>query len=761
MKIFQTIFRKCLTFALCVIISSSHTMNAQQISVDELAQALLSQMSPEEQEQLLRETEALFQSLSPEELMELGKASEELLREELKKEGLELLPIEPQQPIQPKPEEKTQKPVEETPSTEKTDDDKFGEPLIQIDSKLLNRAKVIINEIVEMIAEIEQRSENQRSYKDKIATIQADIDLLSSLLNIINQFKLVQYFAEEKHSATYEQIISLYNQLNQHIDAFKPEKSIEATNPYHDLGLSSGATEDQVKKQYRTLTTEYDPQLLEKKLQEEGVSREIIHQKVAKAKIKFNKVVDSFQRIKTEIATEKAFNALYKALQRAIVTHNISQGIKNILETHAPEAVKLATEAEKRAAEARKTQEAGAQRYPSYSPMVFEQYQQPQPQYYYPDMYGRPGGSGTPSVAPVSEKPAPPAPIKPAEGSEGKKGDDKKKPEEPKEKILGEKTLYQALKIPHNATGAQIDKSYADMKKRYQETDLDTIKDWDLINDAHEILKDKELRPIYDRYLRDYLPKEARAKIKEYQKNRGQKQKEGEIAKKAEELKAPKTAQDVQQLFSSQIENSLSDATAQLDLEATTLTDFDAFLQKPYATPELSEINLIKNILSLATSYIDTAITDIKKARTDDLLQDNTSETNAFNKNALKAISNFLAHNRTILQKLKSIDPTAQAINPATGQPAKLVMDEKQYIFFGIQNAPALVPGAIGLAQIQPNPLAQEVIDANPNEINFVGNFVSKLKELETITASIQNDLQQAMTATGTTAASGAAKATP
>ena len=75
MKIFQTIFRKCLTFALCVIISSSHTMNAQQISVDELAQALLSQMSPEEQEQLLRETEALFQSLSPEELMELGKGN--------------------------------------------------------------------------------------------------------------------------------------------------------------------------------------------------------------------------------------------------------------------------------------------------------------------------------------------------------------------------------------------------------------------------------------------------------------------------------------------------------------------------------------------------------------------------------------------------------------------------------------------------------------------------------------------------------------
>ena len=214
-------------------------------------------------------------------------------------------------------------------------------------------------------------------------------------------------------------------------------------------------------------------------------------------------------------------------------------------------------------------------------------------------------------------------------------------------------------------------------------------------------------------------------------------------------------------MFSSQVENSLSDATAQLDLEATTLTDFDAFLQKPYATPELSEINLIKNILSLATSYIDTAITDIKKARTDDLLQDNTSETNAFNKNALKAISNFLAHNRTILQKLKSIDPTAQAINPVTGQPANLVMDEKQYIFFGIQNAPALVPGAIGLAQIQPNPLAQEVIDANPNEINFMGNFVSKLKELETITASIQNDLQQAMTATGTTPASGAAKATP
>jgi curved DNA-binding protein CbpA len=759
MKIFQTIFRKCLTFALFVIISSSHNIHAQQISVDELAQALLSQMSPEEQEQLLRETEALFQSLSPEELMELGKASEELLREELKKEGLELLPIEPQQPAEQKPE--TQKPVAETPSTEKTDDDKFGEPLIQIDSKLLNRAKVIINEIVEMIAEIEQRSENQRAYKDKIATIQADIDLLSSLLNIINQFKLVQYFAEEKHSATYEQIISLYNQLNQHIDTFKPEKSIESTNPYHDLGLSSGATEDQVKKQYRTLTTEYDPQLLEKKLQEEGLSPEIIHQRVAKAKIKFNKVVDSFQRIKTEIATEKAFNALYKALQRAIVTHNISQGIKNIFETHAPEAAKLATEAEKRAAEARKTQEAGAQRYPSYSPMVFEQYQQP-PFPYYPDMYGRPGGSGTPSVAPVSEKPAPPAPIKAPEGkgSEGKKGDDKKKPEEPKEKILGEKTFYQALKIPNNATGAQIEKAYADMQKRYQETDIDTIKDWDLINDAYEILKDSELRSMYNRYLHNYLPKEARAKIKEYQKNRGQKQKEGEIAKKAEELNAPKTAQEAQQLFSNQTESNLSDATAQLDLEATTLTDFDAFLQKPYTTQDLSEINLIKNILSLATSYVDTAIQDIKQARTDKLLQDNASEANTFNKNALKAISNFLAHNRTILQKLKSIDPAAQTVNPATGQLANLVVDEKQYIFFGIQNAPALVPGAIGLAQIQPNPLAQEVIDANPNEINFVGNFISKLKELETITASIQNDLQQAMTA-ATTPASGTAATTP
>ncbi len=226
------------------------------------------------------------------------------------------------------------------------------------DLKKIDEAKVLLKTIADKIETIRGRAEHDRKSRELLKPWKFHINDLIYYTHALSQEKLVKYLPEKE----FDQLFDTLRQLAQELSFYEPlyqiaQTGIEVENPYEVFGLSPAATIEDVQQAYKRLMAERSPDVIKKKMAEEGKSESVIKQAIANVAAEREAFTESYSTILAQEQSRQALHAILDALARAIYTNDIFGKIKKLIQKYEPEALKIKESQEKLEKEARDAQE--------------------------------------------------------------------------------------------------------------------------------------------------------------------------------------------------------------------------------------------------------------------------------------------------------------------------------------------------------------------------------------------------------------------
>ncbi len=348
-------------------------------------------------EKEIMEAQEFFNKLTPEEKQEIEKLSQDFLNDLQKafdEEQEASVQSEQSSEPEPKVEEEKSKPIAK-PTLKQTDKE---------------FAKKLIRALISNIQELKQEAQNDDSVARRLNAWITDINDLVYYLNVLDKDSLIAHLVSSDFQRIYNNLIKLNDALEESIALFKVKAvlSEETEDPYEVLGISTDASTEDIEAAFNRLKNERDPQIVEKKLQEEGLSEKDIQRKVKEARLSFGLIETAYESLKdpksrkqvdldmlsrqgpekkSKNVSQKAFNKILKAFGTAFYDDAILADIKKLLEKYEPEAIERKKQIEQAQQEAKKAQEEISKR--KITPTPSRPEYKPTPRYR-PEEYERP-----------------------------------------------------------------------------------------------------------------------------------------------------------------------------------------------------------------------------------------------------------------------------------------------------------------------------------------------------------------------------------
>ncbi len=337
------------------------SMGMSKADLEEAA-SFINNMTPEEQNALIEEgkkVEQKLQKLSQSGQLENITSQNDLLallEESSEEEDNE--PVMPKQVIE-------HKPVIPAPT----------EPVAK-NLAIKVEPTVLLNQILEHVGSLQQKASYKQNMSHRLSRFQLELQELIFLLHLLNKRELIAYLTSKDFSKLYSTLEQLHSQLIANepkimIDTHFENEEID--NPYEILGLSPKATSEEISDTYDKLKQKYDPELIKKGLEKEGISEKDRSRKLKEAVLLFDDIESAYESLKNpkekaqidrelheQIASQKrakesskhAFDRIINAISSAIYDQRVIQDIQSLFQKHAPEEKKKADAWEKEQKEA-------------------------------------------------------------------------------------------------------------------------------------------------------------------------------------------------------------------------------------------------------------------------------------------------------------------------------------------------------------------------------------------------------------------------
>lgn len=363
MKIIKNIFFTIL-FISSTLLFNTNKLNASTDD-DLMAKEYENFMSefnnlPEEDKKMIEELANQIETMVKEEGLDPSNP-DDLLKWMEKQEALENMDLNPK--IENKEVEKKtlEKPLENKENYE--DLDSLIKMLKELNKLLsLFRQKVAVNFFM----------------NEDITDFNSDLNLFTYFLHVMENKDITKYLLNKEFEKLKSNLESFHNTLLQNQD-LNLEEETEEDNPYHILGLNTGADLKEIEQAYNELKSLYDPEILKNNLTKENYSEKDVTKKLKRAKLTFSFIQNAYDSLKDPkeknlidknlLEKEKIEKRLEKRSLEAFqkIKKNISnllpdilKDIKNLFEKYKPEEIakaKAYEEAEKKIlAESKKNQ---------------------------------------------------------------------------------------------------------------------------------------------------------------------------------------------------------------------------------------------------------------------------------------------------------------------------------------------------------------------------------------------------------------------
>lgn len=339
---------------------------------------------------------------------------------------------------------------------------------------------ILLDELLEYIASLRQKASASPELSHKLeGPLKQELDELTYYLHVLNKEQLKPFVVAKEAAPLYNGLKTLHEVLATYEPLIQTKHFFEESfdNPYKVLNLEFGASSKELEEHFALLKEKYDPELVQKRLIEEGLPAKDIARQIKAAKLHYQEIKDAYeslsnpkekaqidkmlkarlaQKQEAEALSLRAFTQCSSAITIAFYKDNVIKHIQSLLGRYAPEEKKKADEWEKtqkQALEAQKkletsavsrsktSQTQGTQGLRTAASQQQETGKQFWSTYRPPEVRGAPapskgfGGSTEPKPAAPSAKPSSGGPSDGGKGGSGGGGKkEEKKPEKKDEK---------------------------------------------------------------------------------------------------------------------------------------------------------------------------------------------------------------------------------------------------------------------------------------------------------------------------------------
>jgi curved DNA-binding protein CbpA len=334
-------------------------LRSMGFSDEEIEQTVqeLSQMSPEQEQELLKTMEALEQEfqeqgIDPTNREDLEKFTQDLFDKD-KESQPELAPVE-------KPEDTAQT---SQPSDEKK---KPSAP-----AKSLQETARMLQNILSNINSIKQKASRNPELSHSFNRFKQEINELVYYLNVLNTEDLLKYVADPQQDTLYKALERLNKNLQEYEPLLNPvdyESLDEIDDPYQELNIRYTASQKDIDDAYERIKKTYGPDAVKEQLTNKNAPDHIIQKRVNQAYLSFAPIQDAYERLKnpaeravtdkelknsiqsaqgSDMRSMQVMGAITQTLNNALFGEQILENTKGVLKKYEPEALARKKEAEK------------------------------------------------------------------------------------------------------------------------------------------------------------------------------------------------------------------------------------------------------------------------------------------------------------------------------------------------------------------------------------------------------------------------------
>jgi len=393
-------------------------------------------------------------NLTPEDIAMLEQLGQEII-DELEKEGIDPIEFLLGDMQEEQEDEDIEEPSDVIPTkpVEEIIDEK--KPVLINETEAIENAKKLLSNLIEKLNSVKLKAETKESIRSKLQPWSYHIADTIYFLSVIKQDHLIPYLVSDKFKELYAHLEILESVLNEYEPLFNVRGiSIDESDPYIELNVSSFASLEEVDEAYKELSREKNPFKIREQLTTKELTDEELTQAVKDAEEEFTRINEAYKQIHAREISKNAFEMIINALATAIHEHKILEQLKSVLKAYDPEALALKEKQEQKEARARAEHARLAQQRPYYTPPVFKR--QPFDYGYQPDDYSGDYSTQpyTPSdsISPEEEKKRPSLDQKAkaqAQEKDKKKKDKKKDKKDKKDKKEKDKEKDKKKIDPH------------------------------------------------------------------------------------------------------------------------------------------------------------------------------------------------------------------------------------------------------------------------------------------------------------------------
>jgi curved DNA-binding protein CbpA len=324
----------------------------------------LNSAPPEVIEQLSRAGEEMLASMTDEELREAAPFLESMnvnpeeIREEARRAVAQRTTTEvPATPIEPR--ETYQPPTPTTPIIPEKPKVSVGE---------VRQTSALVQGIIEDLSALRQKAASIREVHEMVRPWLQDLRELMYYLRVIDRHDYHERLAESNYQRLLKTLHALHGALKTELpDIVLPADLFVESGPYDILGVRPSASEADIDKAYKKLAEKYNPSIIEKKLQSEGISEKDIKRQVKAATLNFEVIEDAYEQLKDKKSREQvdrvltsqqtalqqkinqasnALKSITRALSQAIYSDDLLGDLERFLAAFAPQQLALKKELE-------------------------------------------------------------------------------------------------------------------------------------------------------------------------------------------------------------------------------------------------------------------------------------------------------------------------------------------------------------------------------------------------------------------------------
>jgi curved DNA-binding protein CbpA len=323
----------------------------------------------------LEEMMKYIESLKPEEIEELERMGKQVLTEMgYNPETLEPLTQSPElKPISPPESEKIAETVVSTtpiPAKVETPPSEYSE----------NTIKILFEQLTDHLGQLRQKI--AETHNQRLHAWSSDLHDLVFFLLILSKKHHYKNLAAREHVTLVKSLKQLAESLSIYVPLLINSNVINqdtTDNPYHILGVSQKASQQEIEKAYETLTQNLSPESVASSLKEQGASNQNLVKAQKEARLSFTLITDAYEILKdpksrsqfdrqytieqknrsqAELNSRQATDSIINALTQAFHEQKLISSLEQFIKKYEPEELNKKKELDAAHKQRQKEQEA-------------------------------------------------------------------------------------------------------------------------------------------------------------------------------------------------------------------------------------------------------------------------------------------------------------------------------------------------------------------------------------------------------------------